>query len=189
MRATLVTPPAEEPVALEEAKAHLRVLHDSEDDLIDALIPAAREWAEGYTRRAFLTQTWALRLDAFPSGKVYLPRAPLQSVTSVAYTDGNGAAQAVAGVQAVLDPARPFVAPAYGAEWPIARDTFDAVTITYVAGYGDRAWEVPQAIRQAILLQVGTMYQHREGIITGTIVAQNPVALRLLSQYRLPAVP
>ena len=37
-----------EPLTLKEAKAHLRVEFDDDDLLIESLIVAAREWAEGF---------------------------------------------------------------------------------------------------------------------------------------------
>lgn len=63
-----VTPPAIEPVTLDEAKAHLRVDINAEDSLITRLISDAREWVERFLRRSLITQTWALYLDAFPVG-------------------------------------------------------------------------------------------------------------------------
>lgn len=59
--------PATEPVSLIEAKEHLRVDWDSDDALISALISAAREFAESICRRVFITQSWKLVLDGFPS--------------------------------------------------------------------------------------------------------------------------
>ncbi|MFM0326088.1 head-tail connector protein [Caballeronia glebae] len=58
--------PAEEPVSLEEAKLHLRVIDSSEDTLISMLISAARAHAENICRRVFVTQKFDLYLDAFP---------------------------------------------------------------------------------------------------------------------------
>ncbi|KVF09654.1 hypothetical protein WJ05_17680 [Burkholderia vietnamiensis] len=62
----LTQAPAEEPVTLEEAKLHLRVIDSSEDTLISLLISAARVHAENVCRRVFVTQKWDLFLDAFP---------------------------------------------------------------------------------------------------------------------------
>ncbi|HDR8932974.1 head-tail connector protein [Burkholderia vietnamiensis] len=62
----LTQAPAEEPVTLEEAKLHLRVIDSSEDALISLLISAARVHAENVCRRVFVTQKWDLFLDAFP---------------------------------------------------------------------------------------------------------------------------
>lgn len=42
-----------EPITLEEAKQHLRVVTDDDDALIGNLIPAAREYAENYQNRIF----------------------------------------------------------------------------------------------------------------------------------------
>jgi uncharacterized phiE125 gp8 family phage protein len=58
--------PAEEPVSLVEARAHLRVDHYDDDALIRLLITGARERAEQICRRALVTQSWKLILDEFP---------------------------------------------------------------------------------------------------------------------------
>ena len=51
----LVTPPAEEPVSLAEARLHLRVDFTDDDALITSLIAAARQAAETLTGRQFVT--------------------------------------------------------------------------------------------------------------------------------------
>ena len=60
--------PAKEPVTLTEAKAHLRIEQeiDDEDDYVTALITAAREQVEIYCNRALITQTVQLKTDRFP---------------------------------------------------------------------------------------------------------------------------
>lgn len=61
------SPPASEPVTLAEAKAHMRVDDSVDDALIGSLISGARMQAEMICRRALITQSWKLILDAFPS--------------------------------------------------------------------------------------------------------------------------
>lgn len=186
MALVLVTPPAEEPVSLDEAKAHLRVDHDTDDDLITALIAAARQFAETFTRRAFVTQTWRLELDAFPA-EIRLPRSPIQAVTSVQYVDEAGSTQTLGSSLYVLDkatePAR--LIPAYDQSWPAARNFTAALKVTYTAGYGDAA-AVPQAIKQALLLLIGHWYERREAVSVAAPPAEMPMAVdALLWQHRL----
>ena len=65
----LTQAPAEEPLTLAEAKIDMRVDEDftDHDALIEALITAAREYAELICRRALITQKWQLTLDQFPA--------------------------------------------------------------------------------------------------------------------------
>ena len=65
MNLVITTPPAAEPLTLEEAKAHLRITHDADDDAINALISAAREMCESYTGLALITRGYSLYLDLF----------------------------------------------------------------------------------------------------------------------------
>lgn len=59
------TEPANNPVTLTEAKAHLRIDGSAEDDLITSLINSATRWAEDYTDRTFCHTQWTMRLDSF----------------------------------------------------------------------------------------------------------------------------
>ncbi len=48
-----------------------------EDDLLNAFITAARQYAEGFQNRAYITRTYELWLDAFPTaGYIKLPNPP-----------------------------------------------------------------------------------------------------------------
>ena len=63
----LISPPAIEPLALADAKLHLKVDFTDDDTLISALITAAREYAETFTGKSFITRSYELYLDHFPS--------------------------------------------------------------------------------------------------------------------------
>ena len=76
--------PAQEPVSLADAKAHLRVDVADDDALISRLITGARSELERGLGRALITQTWTYWLDAWPPGyAVPLPLAPVQSIEAV----------------------------------------------------------------------------------------------------------
>jgi len=94
-----VTGPAIEPVDLGvEVKDHLRVKHTDEDALIESLIATAREWAENFTNRKFVTQTLDVYFDRFPvnDGDIVIPFGSLSSVVSVKYYDTDDTATTVA---------------------------------------------------------------------------------------------
>lgn len=170
---TLVTGPPVEPVTLIEARTQLRLDSTNEDPHVERLIKAAREWCEAYTGRAFVQQTWRLTLDRFPP-VIRLPKPELRSVTSILYDDGNGAEQTLATDQYVVDAGGWVgrITPAYGTTWPATYPQMGAVRVTYVAGYADdgaspltdasyRA-NVPEGVKQGILLVVSELFKHRE---------------------------
>lgn len=194
----LLTPATVEPVTLAELKVHLRLdLTDtSEDAMLGVLIGAARQQAEEYTRRSFLTQTWRMTMDTFPIGVdplvdvIRFPRGPVQSVTSVKYIDINGVTQTwdTANYFVDLHAVPPFLTVQWAVIWPITRGYYqrNAVTIDYVTGFGDAPADVPAPIRQALLLICGDLYQNKEASIVGTIWTENPAVKALLDFYRLP---
>jgi hypothetical protein len=79
----LVTPPADMPVTLEEVKAHLRVVHDDEDDditdKIAGAVAALDAWG-GLLGRAIMPQTWAV--DVTGPGPHLLPFPEASDVTA-----------------------------------------------------------------------------------------------------------
>lgn len=168
----VTSPPAVEPVSTSEAKNHLRVSISDDDTLIDALVAAAREDCEDFRNQSFITQTLVLYLDDWPEDDVIkLPRGPVQSVTSVQYTDEDDNTSTFASSNYVVDaksePAR--IALKRTASWP--SDTLqevNGVQVTYVAGYGDDAADVPAAIVEAIKLTIGHYYENREDVILGS---------------------
>lgn len=180
--------PATEPLSLADAKLHLRVVSDDDDDLITALIQGAREYVETFLRRQLVTATWAMTLDEFPDsdGDITLPLPPLASVTSIAYVDGDGDDQTLDSanytVHTNCEPGK--ITLAYGESWPSTRDQPDAVTVAFVAGYGAAA-AVPAGIVAAIKLVLGDLYENREAAVLGTIRSDNPTVKNLLWTYRI----
>lgn len=179
---------ATEPVTLTEAKLHVRQDGTADDDLITSLIKAARETVENITGRALITQTWRMTMDAFPSdGVIWVPRPNLLTVTSITYTDSNGATQTLASTEYVVDvdslPGR--IHRAYNVSWPDTRAVPNAVTVTFTAGYG-AASLVPESYKAAIKLLVGNWYENREQVIVGTTSSDLPMGVQaLLGGYRV----
>lgn len=189
MSLTLVTGPASLPLTLDEAKEHLREDSDAQDALIYSLIRAVTDHVDGrdgILGRALLTQTWDLTLNAFPAGAIYIPLAPVQSITSISYTDQDGNPQTFSSASYSLNADtswRPRIDLGYDDSWPTVRDIPGAVTVRFVAGYGDHN-AVPHAIRQALMLWLAHLYEHRESVSSAPM-SEIPMGARaLLSPYR-----
>ena len=181
MPVSVTTAATTEPLTTAEAKTHLRVDHSDDDTYIDALILAARVDTERLTWRTLTTTTYTLTLDRFPAGDyIDLPRPPLQSVTSIQYVDTNGDTQTFSTgnytVNPKNEPGRVYLN--YGASWPTARSDNDAITIIYVAGYGDDASDIPELIRQGVRLKVAHWYEAREAVVMGASPVELPVGIR-----------
>lgn len=190
MSLTLVTAPVYEAISVDELKSHLRITHVEEDPLLYTIARTAREMVEMFTSRRLITQTWDWRLDCFPSWCLLVPNAPFASVTSISYVDANGDSQTLSASDYEVDiydsPGR--IMPAYGESWPSTREKFNAVTIRFVCGYGTPV-QVPKSLRQACLILGGHLYENRELIQAGTIIAKIPLsAEHLMWPYRVSAL-
>jgi len=178
--------PTETPVTLAEVKAHLRVDHSDEDELISGLIDAATAHIDGYSGilgRALVTQSWKIEVDDWDD--LDLPLSPVASITSVKYYDGSNAQQTLAATvyQLVNRAGGSCAELKYGQTWPVTYTRADAIEVIFVAGYG-AASAVPQAIKLAMLLLIGHWYANREAVSTD---AGSPLPLAvesLLAPYR-----
>ena len=171
-------------VSVADAKHHLRVTHTDDDTYIQSLILAATHHCEEFQRRKYLEQTVVEKFDSFPA--IIRPRySPLVSVTSIQYVDTAGSTQtldvAEYDVDTTEEPGR--VKPAYTKSWPSIRDVINAVTLTYLAGYGT-ADQVREEFKQAILLMVGDMYLYRTNQVNEKL-HDTQAALKLLWPKRI----
>lgn len=180
--------PAVPLLTLDDAKAHLRVDHADEDALISGLIDAAAAHLDGYNGilgRALITQTWAAEFPTFVN-RMDIPLGPVQSAT-IQYYDSLNAQQTLAtSVYAVLsDGLGPYVTLKYNQQWPQTYTRDDAVKITFVAGYGATAPDVPAAIRSAMLLLISHWYDNRSALSVGESVSEMPFSVTaLLAPFR-----
>lgn len=150
-----ITAPALEPLSLTETKLFLRVDTTNEDALITSLIKVAREGAETYTGRSLNTQSHRLRVEGDMPSTIVLPKGPVISIQTVA-TSSLGQSQQT------LDAARYRLINPRGVLQLFNAPTGDTLTITYAAGYGDNASDVPSLIRQGMLHHIAQMFENRE---------------------------
>lgn len=203
MHVEVVTPPAEV-VSVDEAKAHLRVDFEDDDDLIEGMVAAATgalDGPDGILNRALSEQVLRATLEGFPYEHhraawpsfshhhlrdhprgLALRCEPIRAVSAVTYIAADGSEQTVdpATYQLTADGRLRL---AYGQCWPSPRACDDPVTVTYSAGYD----ALPKPLRAAILLMVGDLYENRDAqVISDTRVTavSNVTVDRLIGPFK-----
>ena len=179
MALVMTAAPAAEPISLAEAKAQLRVDASDEDTLTSSLIVAARLAVERNLGLALITQGWPYFLDAWPGrGCISLPLSPVQAVSAVTVHDQDGGYA----VDVLSVPARIVLTEATPSA--VTRD-FNPYEVAFTAGHGDAGSDVPQPIRQALLVLVAHWFERREPVELGPGPKEVPaVAAGLLQAYR-----
>lgn len=175
MKFGVKTAPTVLPVTLTEVKDHLRITHDTQDDLLTIYLKAAIEEVEAHTGLT-LAQTTFYGYTESIGEEVEIKKYPLSSVASVKYYDSDGVQQTMNVANYRLDsisiPPKVIIE-----DVPSVYYRSDAVTIEFTAGYSS----IPDGIKAAILLQVGYLYENS---------GDNPKQLmtaseRLLTNYRV----
>lgn len=163
-RYNITTPPVNPAVSTADIKTHLRITGTDEDGYLDSLVSVATAYAQNFQNRQYITATYQMFLDDFPLCEIRVPRPPLQSVSSIQYYDATGTQQTLSTSIYEVDNNGPVgrIVRADDQTWPEVDDRLNAVTITYTAGYGDDASDIPSETIHAIKLMVGHWYLHRE---------------------------
>lgn len=163
---TQTSAPALEPVTVAEVRDFGLIPDNIQNALLQRFIKAARERAEAFTKRQFITATWAMTLDCFPGWEIELRHGPWSStsITSVAYLDTAGSSQTVSSSDYRFDHVLGRLTPAYNASWPSTYDVTNAVTITYTSGYGTAPSSIPEGIKTAIIMTVLDWVENRRGV-------------------------
>lgn len=176
----LITPPAAEPVQVSDMVTQLGLPTISDPTLssqqtarLTRFISAARRWCENYTRRAFITQTWLLKLDGWPPcdwrynwrgyPTIVLPYPPCQSIYWLRYVDTFGAVQTLP-----LDTSYGNAAGQYGYQFKRGDDVQPGRLISAWA----RPWPPVRMVPANVLVQIRAGYG---GPVTGSMGANSAV--------------
>jgi uncharacterized phiE125 gp8 family phage protein len=165
MSAILLSPPASEPISLVDAKQYLRVEHEADDELIAALIAAARNAVELATRRVLMAQRWRITLNCWPaSGRIVSPVNPLISLVTARVRGEGDASAALDPVHFTLDAASvPGLIMFERARVKEPGRTLAGIELDLEAGYGAAA-DVPAPLIQAIRLLLAQSYEQRDQV-------------------------
>jgi len=185
MAAIMVQAPASEPVSLAGAKAQLRIVHGDDDQLIAALITAARRVVEARTGLCLIAQDWLCLRDGWPEeGVIELPMAPLLGVEEIGVFGDDDQKAVIDPAHYIVDAAsRPPRVMLRGSRlWPRPGRAVNGIGIRVTAGFGPLPADVPQPLRQAIELLVVHFYAQRGDETGGGLPISLPA---LLDPYRM----
>lgn len=176
------------PITLDEAKLYLRVTTTSEDALITSFIEAATTAFENYSGRDLINKTYKAFLDSFPAvymptgpsyssfdyhispggivfngDKIQLPKSRVSSITMIQYFSGGSLITWDATNYILLeDVDLGEISLDTDKSYPTDADRRrQAIEITFVAGFGASADDIPADIKQGLLAYVAFMYENR----------------------------
>lgn len=178
------TPPAIEPVSLEDFKTFARIDGTDEDSQLLSFLITARSLVEKYLNRALIEQTITLKMDSWPEKESFeLPRPPLISITAVeTLSEADVATVYAASNYYIITTKEPglFILK-HGATPPQNTERYyGGYQIRYKAGYGATSASVPNIIKDCIKQWATVMYENR------AIVEEPPAEIKLsLTNYRI----
>ena len=133
------------------------------------LIQAAREQWEHDTDSCCLTQTLYVHAEEFED-EIELPKRPISSISSIQYYDLTNTLQTLSSSVYSLNPSEREVERKWMQIWPPTIDRWDAIKITYVAGYASAAL-VPAIHKQAIRLLISHYFENRDMIMSDALTS------------------
>jgi uncharacterized phiE125 gp8 family phage protein len=183
MTPLLIAGPAVEPVTLPEMRAYLRLDDGAEDDLVAALVKAARLVVEAACGRQLVEQTWRFVFDRWPGGRnVRLPLSPLIRVERIRVFDAAGApadlTPALYRAESASDPPRVVV----GSAAPEPGLSSEGIHLDAAVGFGPASTDVPAPLAQAIRLLVARWFENRGDAPADTTLPPDVAAL--VAPYR-----
>lgn len=186
------------PFDLALVKQDLRIGDDFDALLVGQWIPDAIVWFEGQTQRSLQARVHRWIIDEFPDcddQALELPRGKVQSVTSVAYSNGgvittlrgpSSGSPAGDDYQEDLRGARGRLMPLRGASWPsVDADVPAPIVITYVAGW--TATQVPADVKRGLVARIYDSVEIPGADAFNATARDVEFADKLISGYRIVA--
>lgn len=153
----LITDATTDPLTLTEVKNFLRVDITTDDTLITRIMKTAIKQCELYSGKTLITKTYKYSFYVSTKQAIKLLYAPIQSVSLIKTVDEENS-------ETMVDSGSYFVDIVGGIlNFKTIPANFYRLDITYVAGYGDNASDVPEELKQAMLIHIARMYDDKNG--------------------------
>lgn len=185
-KSVTVTEPTVEPLTLAEAKKHLEIADadDAHDAHVGSLIAYARQKFEDDTGRFLIIRSVVEKQADWGCWPWRLRYRPAVSVTHVKYYSGGSLATYSSGDYS-LDAGRGLVHLDYDAVAPTYDDRWDAIQVTYTAGYGSNSQNVPDKFKHPLKLLIENAFDDRHKDATTTMDAYE----NIIRNYLRPTYP
>lgn len=175
MKTSLLTAPTTRSLRLGDVKRHLRLTteYTDEDKYLVPLISVVESEAQNITNRKFVDQRWYMYLDEWPArDSIRTPFAPLTSApsTAIVYKKSDGTSTTFSSSAWEVDTVDDYgrIALGYDESWP--SETLwpvNPIRIEFKVGYGPTSTDIPDDIKQGMLLMLGNRYENREDVVVG----------------------
>ena len=155
--------PTVEPISIEDLKIQARysLTDTSQDTLFTRKIKAARTWIERYCRIAMISQSVEQKYSFFPSC-IPLECTSYLDTLVITYKDKNDADQTLASSEyEIVSQGDMTYVYMIGTMPAIAAKRIYPITVTYNAGFGDAATDVPADLQEAVLILATKMEADR----------------------------
>ena len=178
IRTEVVQPPANEWVTLDEAKAHLRVDSDYEDEYIQSLIGVALDEAQLVTHRRFGDQIVNAYYEHWQPVTLYGCGVVQDVELYMRGKDGDWTLiepdkyELVKAVPAFIHYRNDFSA-------PVHNDWYELVKVSASCGE-----PMPASVKHWMLLRIGTLYDHRQADAEKPVRPQE-FAIELLNAHKI----
>lgn len=187
LKTKVITPPTLYPVTVDEVRSQLRLGDDSPFDAeIERYIKTSTNWALRYTGRHFLDTVLEGYTNVLNGNPIEITDGPVKEITSIEYWEYGATdyqelntdlyALENTGLTATIHFLDAFSAITLANKW-------DAVKITFTAGYGD-ATKVPEEIKDALIMKAARLFTHPDDGVN----ERNTISDTLLNPFQVPRV-
>jgi uncharacterized phiE125 gp8 family phage protein len=156
--------PTVEPITVSELKFWARIDGSDEDTVLGGIITTARKNLEHYIKRTLIQTTIQLYMDSWDFDSYELPYSPVISISAVETLDESDTATVYSSSNYYLVKGNPYkIAIKQDSTNPLNTERdYGGFRITYLAGYGTTAADVPQALKDAVATWATYIYENRD---------------------------
>ncbi len=171
MHYTVKTKPTILPLNVSDVQEYLRLDNDDDVNTVTDLIETARDIAQEYTNRTFITTEYVLLYDRLPSAKICdnnyikLIKGSIINVSEVKVFNDDATTEVLVDYILTHDNMSGRLYPSLECGWTTDKvlQLRNAVQITYTAGYGTARGDVPAGLKNAMMQLIAFLYESREG--------------------------